>query len=230
MSLQLGTSHGSSVQETSVAGQRDSQQIGASLCSLCSIPRLPQFPRPAAGPDTRLNPPSPSLGGCSQAPRSARHQRSQEAASKLFVFPDNGSLSCCFPALGAWSDPAPVWVTAHLYPSWASSSSQQLLTSWRGSVAAVPRPWMQEQPPLLPNQCHQRLLTPVLLVLQAPRAHRAARRAALHETEGLCASTRKVSVHILVNVPHAGSQLSCLCGAGYFQRERLDAQLCTAQS
>lgn len=90
-------------------------------------------------------------------------------------------------------------------------------------MAAVPRSWMQEQPLLLPNQCHQRLLTPVLLGLQAPRA-------ALHETEGLCASTRKVSVHILVNVPHAGSQLSCLCGAGYFQCERLDAQLCAAQS
>lgn len=147
MSLQLGTSHGSSAQETSVAGQRDSQQIGASLCSLCSLPRLPQFPRPAAGLDTRLNPPSPSLGGCRQTPHSARHQRSQEAARKLFVFPDNGALSCCFPALGAWSDPAPIWVTAHLYPSWASSSSQHLLTSWMGSVAAVPRSWTQEQPP-----------------------------------------------------------------------------------
>lgn len=89
---------------------------GLSLFSVepSQTPSISKASREAAGPDTRLNPPSPSLGGCRQAPRSARHQRSQEAASKLFVFPDNGSLSCCFPALGAWSDPAPVRVTAQV--------------------------------------------------------------------------------------------------------------------
>lgn len=60
-----------------------------------------------------------------------------------------------------------------------------------------------------PSQWHQRNR---LVWVPGPPGNTGSSMSAFHETEGLCAAPRIVSMHIFINVPYAGSQLSCLCG------------------